>query len=154
MGIHKEFMREKVDCPRCWKEMMRHKVKVFGPGIDIDICPKCQGVWLDTDELGKLLKDRKLTNYLTKHIGTKTESKLVCPRCGGLMDLETADDVEVDVCLTCHGVWLDEGELDSLKQKSAEGYKGDPGEKALEMWEESVAKNRKSRYSRFMRRFR
>ena len=154
MGVKKEFMREKVDCPRCWKEMTRKEVEVFGPNIDIDICPKCQGVWLDTDELGKLLKDRKLTNYLTKYIGTKTESELICPRCGGLMDLELADDVEVDVCLKCFGVWLDEGELDALKEKSAEGYEGDTGEKAVEKWEESVAGNRNSRFSRFMRLFR
>ncbi|MGB2727191.1 MAG: zf-TFIIB domain-containing protein [Halobacteriota archaeon] len=44
-------------------------------------------------------------------------SKLVCPRCGGgLMDLEYAEEVEIDVCLVCNGAWLDNGELEGLKE--------------------------------------
>ena len=144
-------MERKVECPRCWVEMVRHEVEVFGPNIEVDICPKCEGTWLDSRELHKVLGDRNLANYLTKEIGTKSESPLVCPRCRHLMDLELADDVEVDVCLNCNGVWLDAGELESLKDKSEEGFEGDEIAKAEERWEEMVARNRKSRFNRFMR---
>ncbi len=132
--------------------MIRKEVEVFGPDIMIDICPKCNGTWLDHGELRKLLKDRKLTDYLTKEIGTQSKSELVCPRCGGLMDIEKADDVEVDVCLTCNGVWLDGGELEGLKSKSKEGFEGDELEKAVERWEESVKKGRGSVFNRFMKK--
>ena len=152
MSLKKIIMEKQVDCPRCWVSTYGILVKTFGPDVLIDICPKCKGIWLDYGEMGKLLKDRKLTDYLTKNIGTKSESELVCPRCGGLMDLEFADDIEVDVCLNCNGVWLDEGELDDLKAKSKKGFKGDDIEKAVEKWEDSVAKNRKSSFNRFMRR--
>jgi Zn-finger nucleic acid-binding protein len=40
------------------------------------------------------------------------------------MDLEYAEEVEIDVCLNCNGAWLDLGELESLKEKSDAGYTG------------------------------
>jgi len=60
----------------------------------------------------------------------------------GLMDLEYAEDVEIDVCLNCHGAWLDYDELDKLKDKSDEGYTGDKEAKAVEEWEDMMAKRR------------
>lgn len=146
----KKVLREKtIDCPRCWVEAERIEVKVLGPNIEIDECPRCHGIWLDPGELKKLLKDRKMTDYLTKEIGTQSKSQLVCPRCGGLMDIESAEDVEIDVCLTCRGVWLDAGELEDLKSKSQEGFKGDELEKAEEKWEERVKKDRERKLRRF-----
>lgn len=131
-----------LECPRCWVTMKKEEVDVLGPNVIIDICPKCHGTWFDNNELKKILGDRKLADYLTKHIGTQSDSKLVCPRCGGLMDLEYAEDVEIDVCLNCNGAWLDYGELDKLKDKSEAGYKGDKDAKAVEEWEDMMAKRR------------
>ena len=37
------------------------------------------------------------------------------------MDLEYAEDIEIDVCLNCNGAWLDYGELERLKKKSEVG---------------------------------
>lgn len=144
----------KYECHRCWVKMDKAEIKTFGPNIIFDVCPKCKGLWLDKGELGKLLKDRKLTNYLTKHIGTKSRSPMVCPRCSMTMDIEKADDIEVDVCLTCGGVWLDQGELEKLKDKSEEGFKGDPLVKQDELEEERFYKARNSALYRFLNRFR
>ena len=139
----KKLKDKTLDCPRCWVEMKKEEVDVLGPNVIIDVCPKCLGVWFDNNELKKILGDRKLANYLTKHIGTQSESKLVCPRCGSLMDLEYAEDVEIDVCLNCNGAWLDYGELEKLKEKSEVGYTGDKEAKAVEEWEEMMAKRRR-----------
>jgi len=154
MSLKKDLITKEIECPRCYFRTIRKVVEVLGPNILIDICPKCEGVWLDAGELQKMLKDKKLSDYLTKKIGIKSESKLICPRCGGLMDIERAEDVEVDVCLTCNGVWLDSGELDDLKAKSKAGFEGDELEKAEERWEEMVKNNRNSRMNRFFRRLR
>ena len=43
-----------------------------------------------------------------------------CPKCGTSLAEETLDEVAVDVCPACHGVWLDDGEL----AKMIEGKKG------------------------------
>jgi len=50
----------------------------------------------------------------------------------GLMDLEYAEDVEIDVCLNCNGAWLDGSELERLKKKFEAGYTGDKDAKAVE----------------------
>ncbi|MCK5458526.1 MAG: zf-TFIIB domain-containing protein [Thermoplasmatales archaeon] len=144
MVSKKASSERKYECHKCWVEMKKEEVETFGPNIIIDVCPKCNGVWLDKGELGKLLKDRKMSNYLTKHIGTKSRSPLICPRCANIMDIEKADDVEVDVCLTCGGVWLDSGELEELKAKSKEGFEGDELAKMEELDEERRYKARNS----------
>ncbi|PIV67811.1 MAG: transcription factor, partial [Euryarchaeota archaeon CG01_land_8_20_14_3_00_38_12] len=69
-----------IECPRCWVKMNQTEINVLGPNVIIDVCPKCNGVWFDKGELKKILKDRKLSDYLTKNIGTQTKSELVCPR--------------------------------------------------------------------------
>jgi Zn-finger nucleic acid-binding protein len=72
-----------------------------------------------------------------------------------LMDLEYAEEVEIDVCLNCNGAWLDLGGLESLKEKSDAGDTGDKGVKAVEEWEEMMAKRRSnglnSLFGRLMR---
>ena len=141
-----------IKCPRCWVEMKKEEVKeeVLGPGVIIDVCPKCQGIWFDNNELKKVLGNRKLAEYLTKHVGTESMSKLKCPRCGAMMDLEYAEDVEIDVCPDCHGAWLDYGELERLKELTEAG--GDKEVEAGEEWEEMMAKRRGKRLNRLFRR--
>ena len=56
------------------------------------------------------------------------------------MDLEYAGEVEIDVCFNCNGAWLGYGELERLKKKSEVGYTGDKEAKAVEEWEERMAK--------------
>lgn len=142
MSLKKDILNKKVDCPKHNVTMQRRNMEVFGPDIYIDICPKCSGIWLDKGELQKILRNKKVANHLTKDIGTQSKSKLVCPRCGGLMDLETADEIEVDVCLSCGGVWLDKGELMELKEISKGDFKGDDVDKAVERWEEYMQSKR------------
>lgn len=154
MSNDKIKSEKKLECHKCWVEMKKEEVETFGPNIIIDVCPNCKGIWLDKGELGKLLKDKKLTNYLTKHIGTKSRSPMICPKCANTMDIEKADNIEVDVCLTCGGVWLDQGELDRLKYKSEEGFEGDPLAKAAEKEEERRFKAKNSGLYRFFYRFR
>lgn len=150
MVAKKDMSERTYECHRCWVALDKKEVDVFGPNIIIDVCPTCKGIWLDKGELGKLLQDRKLSNYLTKHIGTKSRSPMVCPRCGMTMDIEKADDIEVDVCLNCGGVWLDQGELEMLKIKSKEGFTGDQDAKNEELLEEQLYKARNSRLNKFL----
>jgi len=39
---------------------------------------------------------------------------LHCPKCGNHLESTVMDDVTVDICPACHGVWLDDGELAKL----------------------------------------
>jgi hypothetical protein len=41
-----------------------------------------------------------------------------CPKCGQELVTETCDSVEVDVCPSCKGVWLDAGELGTIVEST------------------------------------
>jgi predicted Zn-ribbon and HTH transcriptional regulator len=41
-----------------------------------------------------------------------------CPKCGQELATETCDSVEIDVCPSCKGVWLDAGELGTIVEST------------------------------------
>jgi uncharacterized protein len=48
-----------------------------------------------------------------------------CPRCGGGLKEQHIEDVKIDECQDCGGVWLDRGELDQLRRVNrARGVSG------------------------------
>ena len=47
---------------------------------------------------------------------------LCCPKCGTKLEEAALEGVTVDICPGCHGVWLDEGELEKLT--SPKGFFG------------------------------
>ncbi len=48
-------------------------------------------------------------------------SSMQCPRCDGTLKPSTVDEVEIDSCDKCGGVWLDSGELERLTKRESEG---------------------------------
>ena len=40
-----------------------------------------------------------------------------CPKCNGHLEVRWLDDVEVEQCNECYGMWLDLGELPALRRK-------------------------------------
>jgi len=43
---------------------------------------------------------------------------LHCPKCGQKLGQEHYGDVEVDVCASCRGLWLDANELETILQEA------------------------------------
>lgn len=41
-----------------------------------------------------------------------------CPKCSNEMDKQTYDDLEVDRCPSCGGIFLDKGELEEIDNKN------------------------------------
>ena len=44
-------------------------------------------------------------------------SSMKCPRCDGALQETKFEEIAVDVCDKCGGVWLDSGELEHLTRK-------------------------------------
>jgi len=49
-------------------------------------------------------------------------SSMSCPRCGGSLKEGKFEDVSIDTCEKCAGVWLDAGELEQLTQREKGGW--------------------------------
>lgn len=117
-------------CPRDRSLLAQQKLD----GVTVDVCPTCSGAFFDADELGRVTGDKELAKYLAEVHG-KASSPMVCPACGGLMDLDKVDGVEVDHCTSCYGVWLDAGEMDRLAERGEGALEAGAAAKAVAMEE-------------------
>ena len=71
--------------------------------VEIDICPKCKGIWLDEGELKNICGlDPSLSRLL------------MCPKCKDEMHVKAVSNVEIDLCPKCRSIYLDAGELEKL----------------------------------------
>lgn len=58
-------------------------------------------------------------------IQAEREEKRTCPQCATAMDKAIVLNIVVDKCSSCHGAWLDGGELDMPKKAIQNGGGGD-----------------------------
>lgn len=106
-------------CPRDGTDMTKEDLR----DIEVERCAKCNGRWLDLDELDKL--EATVTSTEDERRATimfgERPSELKCPVCGKQMTTfdYRAHAVEVDAC-TEHGWWLDEGEDNRVRDIIAE----------------------------------
>lgn len=49
-------------------------------------------------------------------------SSMRCPRCDGTLNETKVEEVAVDLCDKCGGVWLDSGELEQLTKREGGGF--------------------------------
>ena len=93
-------------------------------GLEVDLCPKCGGLWLDRGEITRTAKLpptelSRLRGLLTGAGGpppVPTENKAPCPACPGTLSEVVLGTVHVDYCGKCHGLFLDRGELEAAVQ--------------------------------------
>jgi hypothetical protein len=58
----------------------------------------------------QLLSERQQEALKTLHF-------MKCPKCGFDLQPLKSDDLSIDTCFNCKGVWLDAGEMEQLKQR-------------------------------------
>jgi Zn-finger nucleic acid-binding protein len=102
----------------------------YEAGIPVDGCPSCGGVWLDPGELEIIQETNERDyrdalarmpdlGYRAYELARQKQGRMLnCPRCGSQMDKREyarCSQVMIDACPSCHGVWLDRGELESLE---------------------------------------
>jgi Zn-finger nucleic acid-binding protein len=49
-----------------------------------------------------------------------------CPICNVPLQIAQRQDIEIDFCPKCRGVWLDRGELDKIIERSVAPQQGQP----------------------------
>jgi len=105
------------DCPRCKVTLTVRQATPPGQkeSLDVDCCDSCGGVFVDGAELsrasralGALFGERRQLVLEVRPSG------LSCPRCRSPLGEVGVNDVAVDWCQTCFGVWLDGGEYQAV----------------------------------------
>ena len=49
-------------------------------------------------------------------------ASMSCPRCDGQLNETKFEEVQIDICEKCGGVWLDSGELEQLTKTEKGGW--------------------------------
>ena len=121
----KEPMSTPPLCPKCNCVLEENEYR----GSTIDICPQCEGLWLDTNEFDCHISERDTFSDETiprkyhKQLFTDKAGYIKCVRCGALMvrkNFRRISGVLIDVCRD-HGVWLDAGEVEQIRCFIANG---------------------------------
>lgn len=117
-------------CPKCSGQKLE---AVVVDGTEVDRCPACGGVWFDKGELGEALRAaaRQLAPLVSEGsapagpggpgpalANDPDRVRGRCPRDRReLLAVDSArlPELTVDQCSLCSGVWLDGGELASLR---------------------------------------
>ena len=104
-------------CPRCGTALRQ----VEDGRLVLDTCPTCGGLWIDEDEWKPLVGSvRSIARPLSVPLDFRRPP---CPACGpeneeaGLMPrgLRGGGELEIDLCASCGGAWLDAGELEHAR---------------------------------------
>ena len=121
----KETVKRIAQCPRCRIPLTKHPYR----DNELDLCPNCSGLWLDSDEFHILTSERDVyidpsvpKTYHKQPLPTES-GYLPCPRCHRLMsrkNFKKISGVLIDIC-SHHGVWLDAGELEQIRCFIAQG---------------------------------
>lgn len=108
-------------CPNCDADLVKNK----RDGIEMEVCPSCSGMWLNSQELAQL--EDEVFDFGDDEKGSlmlgSTPTTRKCPQCGKPMQSfqYRLYDLEMDFCEDQHGYWLEADEdkrvLELMKQE-------------------------------------
>lgn len=108
-------------CPRCSSETPTLLTRVEDGTLTLDSCRSCGGLWLDAEEWKPVVGS---VRSIDRPQGLALDFRRPdCPACGtaegaaGLVPrgLKGVPNLEIDVCASCGGAWLDRGELEHAR---------------------------------------
>lgn len=112
-----------MECPACGKTLSQLALG----DITVDACKEgCGGVWFDHNEIVKFDEPHE---FQTSEILTLAKEKQAvridhakrkpCPKCAGetlvRQFFDVKNEVEIDQCWNCAGIWLDTGEINAIR---------------------------------------
>lgn len=93
-----------INCPRDGNQLSEH-VGSIGP---VWRCNVCSGAFVKALPIDELRLNGK------KQPREEWDIRVHCPEHNEKMDFFTVNDITIDICTTCGGVWLDGGEIEAL----------------------------------------
>ncbi|MGE0491626.1 MAG: zf-TFIIB domain-containing protein [Vulcanimicrobiota bacterium] len=107
-----------IRCPAC-NELMR---KINLPGVELDECRFCDGLWLDRDEPEAV----SFLDIVGKHLllpvsfddsrRSVPEGRRLCPRCDRALAIIEHRNLNVEICPECRGMFCDRFEIQKLME--------------------------------------
>lgn len=79
---------------------------------------------LDAERIEKMRADLDKSRKEEAKKGRKETHWMKCPKCGADLEEINYENVMIDTCTECKGLWLDHGELELLAKGEAHVTKG------------------------------
>ena len=105
-------------CHSCGVEMAEENLH----GETVDRCSRCNGIFFDRGELESIIKLVRLfqsadlgENDIDTIPKTEKQRAVLCPEDGDRMSERDIGGITIDLCGRCGGIWLDNGEIITLK---------------------------------------
>ena len=113
-------------CPACSNTLQ----EIQAGEIKVDVCQNgCGGTWFDNYEFKKVDEQHESAGEAlldvpkNPNVAVDRSAKRECPCCEGQLMLKHCvsmkQEVEVDECPRCGGIWLDAGELRAIRDQYA-----------------------------------
>lgn len=118
-------------CPHCAGRTMVEVPYTRDSATRVDYCDGCGGTWLDGGELDALDGMAESLDNLKLRLGRAVfdlRAKLgghrikACPKCAAptLQPFRSSENIEVDFCSKCKGIWLEKGETAAYVELSSD----------------------------------
>lgn len=104
-----------MECPNCKDNKLA--VVMTKQGMQVDFCPRCEGVWLDKNEIYHFAKSPSdLKTKMEEAMKIQKPSSRISPASGKpMVELPILGGaINIDYCLESEGIWLDKGEINKL----------------------------------------
>jgi Zn-finger nucleic acid-binding protein len=108
-----------MECPNCHVALEVKRIR--DRQTDVDLCPKCGGVWFDDGEIAQVIGAIAVA-HLAVPPGAVTKENMLCPRCRKPLALFSYPGTMsvVEACRDCKGVWLEAGEIQEIARARRE----------------------------------
>ena len=114
-----------MNCPRCQTTLQMVIIPEQNMQLEVDQCSTCQGIWFDQNELQVIEKVIEPVFFEIRKIPSEYDqlTALNCPKCADHPRMDKAEhprdeQVIMDVCHHCNGIWLDGGELEAIQKEN------------------------------------
>ena len=98
-------------CPRHQTDLTRGLIN----DQETNQCPECEGLWVPGPNIDSLLGSGQMLQL--RSLCSILQSDLSCPSGCGQLNEGKIGQVTLDLCQNCGGLWLDPGELETLRQR-------------------------------------
>lgn len=106
-----------IACPACSATML----KTSANGVEVDTCPSCESLWLDRSEFDQLVAQRFAGMDLEDILGMSARDAVdarYCPRDASEMQSVFFQEIELDRCPECEGIFLDGDDRAELRARA------------------------------------
>lgn len=84
--------------------------------VPFAVCRHCHGLFFTAAALARAFDDPPAVPDASRRWrAARPPHDRACPACNATLGRHRLDGIEIDRCVTCHGIWLDPGEFDAAR---------------------------------------